>query len=91
MAHQLGTLYDTPDGGVNVNKQNAEEYRKAAVDAVITLAKIIGIPQKLLEIGAREEDLRKLAERAYEEVFASGNPMETTVEDILEIYKKAFK
>jgi lactaldehyde reductase len=78
-------------GVKNVEDMNAEEYRKAAVDAVVTLSKSIGIPQKLVEIGAKEEDLAKLAEMAYNDVCTPGNPRETSIEEILEIYKKAFK
>jgi lactaldehyde reductase len=78
-------------GVANVDSMTAEEYRRAAVDAVINLSKHIGIPQKLIEIGAKEEDLIKLAEMAYADVCTPGNPREASVEDILDIYKKAFK
>ncbi|ADL51254.1 lactaldehyde reductase [Clostridium cellulovorans] len=78
-------------GVANVDNMSAEEYRQAAVDAVVTLSKNIGIPQKLVEIGAKEEDLQRLAEMAYADVCTPGNPRDTSVEEILEIYKKAFK
>lgn len=78
-------------GVTNVDSMTAEEYRKAAVDAVINLSKHIGIPQKLNEIGAKEEDLQKLAKMAYADVCTPGNPRDTNIEEILEIYKKAFK
>ncbi|QGU96242.1 lactaldehyde reductase [Clostridium bovifaecis] len=75
----------------NVDSMTEEEYRKASVDAVVTLSKSIGIPQKLVEIGAKEEDLLRLAEMAYNDVCTSGNPRDTKVEEILQIYKNAFK
>jgi lactaldehyde reductase len=78
-------------GVANVDTMSQEEYRKAAVDAVVNLSKSIGIPQKLVEIGAKEEDLEKLAKMAYADVCTPGNPRDTNVEEILEIYKKAFK
>ncbi|GKU28770.1 lactaldehyde reductase [Clostridium folliculivorans] len=78
-------------GVENVDSMTQEEYRKAAVDAVVTLSKSIGIPQKLAEIGAKEEDLEKLAKMAYADVCTPGNPRDTSVEEILAIYKKAFK
>ena len=78
-------------GVANVDSMTAEEYRKAAVEAVVTLSKNIGIPQKLVEIGAEEEDLQRLAEMAFADVCTPGNPRDTSVEDILSIYKKAFK
>lgn len=78
-------------GVANVDSMSADEYRKAAVDAVIVLSKKIGIPQTLIEIGAKEEDLEKLAKMAYNDVCTPGNPRDTSVEDILDIYIKAFK
>ncbi|MCD2346765.1 lactaldehyde reductase [Clostridium guangxiense] len=77
-------------GVKDVDSMSADEYRKAAVDAVVALSKKIGIPQKLNEIGAKEEDLEKLAKLAYNDVCTPGNPRDTSVEEILEIYKKAF-
>lgn len=77
-------------GVKDVDSMSADEYRKAAVDAVVALSQKIGIPQKLNEIGAKEEDLEKLAKLAYNDVCTPGNPRDTSVEEILEIYKKAF-
>lgn len=67
-----------------------EEYRKAAVDAVKQLSKDVGIPEKLHEIGVKEEDLQALAESAFADVCTGGNPRPCTVESILAIYKTAF-
>jgi lactaldehyde reductase len=78
-------------GVKNVDNMTQDEYRKAAVDAVIKLSKSIGIPQKLIEIGAKEDDLKRLAKMAFNDVCTPGNPRDTSIEDILEIYKKAFK
>ena len=76
--------------GVDVKGMSQEEYRKAAVDAVRQLSKDVGIPEKLHEIGVKEEDLQALAEAAMADVCTGGNPRPCTVESILEIYKKAF-
>lgn len=78
-------------GVKNVDSMSADEYRKAAVDAVITLSKKIGIPQKLADIGGKKEDLPKLAKMAYQDVCTPGNPRDTSEADILEIYLKALK
>ncbi|AIF50455.1 lactaldehyde reductase [Pelosinus sp. UFO1] len=78
-------------GVENVDKMTTEEYRKAAIDAVMTLSQKIGIPQKLVEIGGREEELPRLAKMAYQDVCTPGNPRDTTETEILDIYKKAFK
>lgn len=78
-------------GVKNVDCMNAQEYRAAAVCSVSTLSKNIGIPQKLVDIGIKEQDLPKLAKTAYNDVCTGGNPRKTSEADILEIYKKAFK
>ena len=55
-------------------------YRKAAVDAVRQLSVDVGIPTKLPAI--KEEDLQFLAESAYADACAPGNPREASVEDM---------
>lgn len=77
-------------GVQNVDSMTADEYRKAAVAAVVKLSKRIGIPQKLAEIGAKEADLPKLAKLAFGDVCTPGNPRETSEAEILGIYRKAF-
>ncbi|MDO5388466.1 MAG: lactaldehyde reductase [Clostridia bacterium] len=62
------------------------EYRKAAVDAVKKLASDVGIPENLKEI-VKEEDIPFLAQSAYDDACRPGNPKETSVEDITELYK----
>ena len=64
-----------------------EEVRKAACDAVAALSKEVGIPQDLKEI-VKEEDLDFLSESAYADACRPGNPRETSVEEIKELYKK---
>lgn len=77
-------------GVKNVDDMNPSEFRKAAVDAVKKLSADIGIPQKLNEIGVKEEDLMALAESAFADVCTGGNPRETNTDEIYQIYKTAF-
>ena len=63
-----------------------EEYRKAAVDAVKKLSADVGIPADLKEI-VKEEDIQFLAESAYADACAPGNPKDASVEDIIGLYK----
>ena len=77
-------------GVENACNLSPSEYRKAAVDAVRNLAISLDIPQKLSQIGVKESDLENLAQAAYADVCTGGNPKETSAEEILEIYKKAF-
>jgi lactaldehyde reductase len=77
-------------GVSNVSGMTQDEYRQAAVKAVVKLSHSIGIPQKLSEIGAKKEDLPKLAQLAYADVCTPGNPRDTSEADILNIYKETF-
>ena len=76
--------------GVDTTGMSQAEYRAAAVNAVKQLSKDVGIPEKLHEIGVKEEDLQALSESAFADVCTGGNPRPCTVESILDIYKTAF-
>ena len=72
--------------GVDTTGMTVEEYRKAAVDAVKQLSKDVGLPENLKEI-VKEEDLDFLSKSALADACCPGNPRETTVEEIKELYK----
>ncbi len=74
----------------NTDNMSIEEGVKAAITAVQELSKSINIPQKLNEIGVKEEDIPVLSMAAFNDVCTGGNPRETSPEDISEIYKIAF-
>ena len=63
-----------------------DEYRKAAVDAVNRLASDVGIPADLKEI-VKEKDIQFLSESAYADACRPGNPRDTSVEEIAELYR----
>ena len=64
-----------------------EEYRKAAIDAVRQLSKDVGIPEDLKDI-VKEADIPFLAESAYADACRPGNPRDTSVEEIAQLYRK---
>ena len=72
--------------GVDTTGMDQEAYRKAAVDAVKKLSADVGIPADLKEI-VKEEDIQFLAESAYADACAPGNPKDASVEDIIGLYK----
>ena len=76
--------------GVDTTGMNEEQYRKAAVDAVRKLAKDVGIPENLKEI-VKPEDVQFLAESAFADVCTGGNPRDTSVEEIAELYRSLLK
>ncbi|MBR6902569.1 MAG: iron-containing alcohol dehydrogenase, partial [Clostridia bacterium] len=73
-------------GVKGVDDMSVEEYRDAAVNAVRQLSIDVGIPVKNEKV--REEDLDILAKDAYEDACRPGNPRETSVEDLKELYRK---
>jgi lactaldehyde reductase len=75
--------------GVDITRLNPDEAADAAIKAVRKLSKAVNIPQKLSEIGIKEESLQQLAEDAFIDPCTGGNPRETSVADILQIYKQA--
>lgn len=69
-----------------VEEMSVEEYRKAAIDAVKQLSEDVGIPADLKEI-VKPEDIPFLAQSAYDDACRPGNPRDTSVEEITELYK----
>ena len=72
--------------GVDTTGMSQDEYRKAAVDAVRQLSIDVGIPTKLEAL--KEEDLEFLAQSAYADACAPGNPKAASVEDIKGLIRK---
>ena len=73
-------------GVEGVDEMSQEEYRKAAVNAVKKLSADVGIPADLKAI-VKEEDLDFLSESAYADACRPGNPRDTSVEEIKELYR----
>ncbi|MCI6244365.1 MAG: lactaldehyde reductase [Eubacterium sp.] len=72
--------------GVNgVDTMSLEEARTAAIDAVKQLSEDVGIPADLKEI-VKPEDVDFLAQSAYDDACRPGNPRDTSVEEIKELY-----
>lgn len=76
--------------GVDTTGMDQETYRKAAIDAVKQLSSDVGIPTTLKGI-VKEEDLDFLSESAYADACRPGNPRETSVAEIKELYKSLLK
>lgn len=69
----------------DVDEMTLDEARKAAVDAVKKLSHDVGIPENLKDI-VKPEDVDFLAQSAYDDACRPGNPRETSVEEIKELY-----
>ena len=76
--------------GVDVAELSTQEARAAAVDAVAALTRDLGNPTTLREIGAKEEDIPALAQAAFDDVCAGGNPRAASVAEIEELYRALY-
>ncbi len=74
-------------GVKGTENMSQDEYRKAAVDAVKQLATDVGIPDNLRDI-VKPEDIPFLSQSAFDDACRPGNPRDTSVEEIAELYKK---
>lgn len=74
-------------GVKNVDNLSIEEAREAACNVVDQLSKDVGIPASISELGVKSEDLPKIAEDAFKDVCTPGNPRNTTVQEIIELYQ----
>ena len=74
-------------GVEGVDAMSLEEARKDACKAVKDLGRRVGIPDDLKAI-VKEEDLDFLSESAYADACRPGNPRDTSVAEIKELYKK---
>ena len=75
---------------LDVNGLTDEEIVDKVVEAVDKLAREVEIPKTLREVNVKEEDIPWLAEQAYNDVCTGGNPRQTSIEEIIEIYKEAY-
>ena len=77
-------------GVKNVDKMTQKEHREATIKAVKKLARDVGIPKTLKDIGVKKEDLEALSEAAMADVCTGGNPRPCSKKEILAVYQKAF-
>ena len=76
-------------GVKGVDEMSVEEYRKAAINAVQQLSIDVGIPTVLEAL--KEEDLPFLAESAFNDACAPGNPKDASIEDFIALFRKIMK
>ena len=73
-------------GVKGIDEMNDAEAADATIAAVKQLSADVGIPTNLHGI-LKEEDIQFLAESAYADACCPGNPRDTSVEEIVELYK----
>ena len=75
--------------GVDVSYMSDDEGAEAAIDAIKTLSRAVGIPSGLREMGVKEEDFTEMSKNALADVCTGGNPREVNLQDSIEIYAAA--
>ena len=73
-------------GVMDIEKLNDAQAADATIAAVKQLSADVGIPANLQGI-LKEEDIQFLAESAYADACRPGNPCDTSVEEIVELYR----
>lgn len=77
-------------GIAGTEKMTIAQARQDAVDAVKQLNKDVGIPETLKDIGVKLEDIPALAQAAFDDVCTGGNPRETNVHEIEQLYQAIY-
>ena len=73
-------------GVMDIDKMNDAQAADATIAAVKQLSADVGIPANLHGI-LKEEDIEFLAQSAYADACRPGNPRDTSVEEIVELYR----
>ena len=74
-------------GVEGVAEMTLEDARTAAIEAVKKLSQDVGIPADLKEI-VKAEDIDFLSQSAFDDACRPGNPRDTSIEEIKELYLK---
>ena len=77
----------TAMGVEGVAEMTLEDARTAAIEAVKKLSQDVGIPADLKEI-VKAEDIDFLSQSAFDDACRPGNPRDTSIEEIKELYLK---
>ena len=78
-------------GVVGTESMSIEKARQAAIDAVKQLNQDVGIPANLKAIGVKREDIPALAKAAFDDVCTGGNPRDTNVSEIEQLYHAIYE
>ncbi|MCQ9325916.1 iron-containing alcohol dehydrogenase [Neisseria dentiae] len=76
--------------GTILGKNNPDLAGLDVIDAITKLARIVGIPKSLKELGVKEEDFDVLAENSLKDVCGFTNPIQANKEQIIGIFRAAF-
>ena len=75
---------------IDVYDMTDDEVIDTVVDAIEDLSRRLNIPQSLSEIGIPRESFYRLATQAINDACTPGNPVDVTVDDIINLYEEAY-
>ncbi len=76
--------------GENIQGLSVMDAADKAIAAMARLAKDVGIPSSLKEMGVKEEDFELMAENALKDGNAGSNPRKGKKQDIINLFKQAY-
>ena len=71
--------------------KDAKEALKCCVDTIRKFNTQAGLPQTLVEINVKTEDIDALAQSAYADASTPDNPREVSAEMLKQLYKKMYE
>ncbi|MCM3132251.1 iron-containing alcohol dehydrogenase [Paenibacillus polysaccharolyticus] len=74
--------------GMDVKERTDEECAQYVVTAIRNLAKEVGIPEKLSELGVQNPDVELLARNAMKDACAPGNPYQPSKDEVMNLFRK---
>ncbi|MEE0433780.1 MAG: iron-containing alcohol dehydrogenase [Peptococcaceae bacterium] len=77
--------------GINTKQMTTTEAADRCIDAIRLLSRQIGIPNNLRGLGVKPEDFQIMAENAQKDVCCLTNPRKATLEQVIEIYRRAYE
>ncbi|QAV25633.1 alcohol dehydrogenase [Neobacillus thermocopriae] len=76
--------------GVDIRGMSNMEAGNKAIEHVKQLTMDIGTPQRLADIGVEKDQLKKMSVSAFHDACMITNPRDVTIEDIEELFRKAW-
>ncbi|OCG42186.1 lactaldehyde reductase [Gilliamella sp. Fer1-1] len=77
-------------GLMDILNQPIQEVRKHVIQAIKQLNKDVGIPERLRDIGVKQQDIPELAKAAFADVCTGGNPRDVNLKDIEMLYQSVY-
>ena len=75
--------------GLSVKNLSDIELVKKVAQSIRNLAVRLDVPQHISEVGAKEEDISLLAQKALNDPCTPGNPRDVSLSDLEDLFRSA--